>query len=113
MKKVRNLKGSLSDEILIPTSSDFLDHWDNAIKALEYALNLLQNPQEFGVISSKYLPYFSIIPAFASLMKTVTNLPANRRLSAQQKFVIGTGQVFLPIVIQALWNPLVLEILSK
>ena len=85
VKKVRNLKGSLSDEILIPTSSDFLDHWDNAIKALEYALNLLQNPQEFGVISSKYLPYFSIIPAFASLMKTVTNLPANRRLSAQQK----------------------------
>ena len=85
VKKVRNLTGSLRDEMLIPTPSDFLNHWDNAIEALENALNLLQNPQEFGVIKSTYLPYFSILPAFASLMKTVTNLPANRWLSAQQK----------------------------
>ena len=46
---------------------------------------MLRHPQEFGVTSSRYLPYVSILPAFSSLQEHVRALPAGKRLDAQRK----------------------------
>ena len=53
--------------------------------AIERAIKLLRHPQEFGAISSRYLPYVSIIPVFSAVQEHVRGLPANRRLEAQRK----------------------------
>jgi hypothetical protein len=84
-KPVRDPDGTRRKEILIPTEKDFAKRWHDAVDALENAINLLRHPQEFGAISSGYLPYVSILPVFASIQAHVKALPANKKLEAQRK----------------------------
>jgi hypothetical protein len=84
-KKVREPDGSLRKEVLVPDIEAFEAHWDEAVHAVESAIALLRHPQEFGAISSQYLPYVSILPAFAALQVAIRALPAPRRLDAQRK----------------------------
>ncbi len=84
-KPVRDPDGTRRKEVLIPDVEDFAQRWHNAVDALESAIDLLRHPQEFGVISSNYLPYVSILPVFAAIQSYVKTLPANSQLEAQRK----------------------------
>ena len=84
-KKVREFDGSLRREILVPDVAEFERCWNGAVDAVESAIKVLRHPQEFGAISSQYLPYVSILPAFAALQKALRALPAPRQLDAQRK----------------------------
>lgn len=84
-KSVRDQDGSRRREILVPDIADFERRWNRAVQALESAIKMLRHPQEFGAISSNYLPYISILPAFAALQAHVKALPADRKLDAQRK----------------------------
>jgi hypothetical protein len=84
-KKVREPDGSLRKEVLVPDIADFEQCWNAAVEAIERAIALLRHPQEFGAISSQYLPYVSILPAFAALQITLRTLPAARQLDSQRK----------------------------
>lgn len=84
-KSVRESDGSLRKEVLIRDTVDFKQLWLRSVEALHKAIDLLRHPQEFGVISSQYLPYISILPAFASLQVEARSLPPNQQLDAQRK----------------------------
>lgn len=84
-RQVREADGSLRAEVLVADEQEFAAGWHVAVDALERAINLLRHPQEFGAASSAYLPYVSVLPAFASLQEAAKNLPASRRLDAQRK----------------------------
>lgn len=84
-KQIRIAHGELEKEILIPNIEDFEKRWNGAVNALEGAINLLKHPQEFGAISSQYLPYVSILPVFSALQFACSTLPVNERLNAQRK----------------------------
>ena len=84
-KKVREPDGSLRKEVLVPNIAEFEKRWHEAVDALNRAIDLLRHPQEFGAISSQYLPYVSILPAFAAVQAAARALPANRQLDAQRK----------------------------
>lgn len=84
-RSVRDSDGTQHKEILITDVRDFETRWNMAIAALEDAIKLLRHPQEFGAISSDYLPYVSILPVFAALQAHVKRQPANRQLEAQRK----------------------------
>ncbi|HBO44989.1 MAG TPA: hypothetical protein DD670_13880, partial [Planctomycetaceae bacterium] len=84
-KQVRDHDGSRRTEILIPDIEEFEQRWNAAVNAIEAAISLLRHPQEFGAISSNYLPYVSILPVFAALQSHVKTLPANQRLDAQRR----------------------------
>lgn len=84
-KPVRDSDGTRRKEILVPDVEDFETRWGVAVNALENAIKLLRHPQEFGAISSNYLPYVSILPVFAALQAHVKTLPAHRQLDAQRK----------------------------
>jgi hypothetical protein len=84
-KPVRDPDGTRRKEILIVDTADFLERWAAAVVALETAIKLLRHPQEFGAISSNYLPYVSIIPAFSAIQAHVKTLPASTQLDAQRK----------------------------
>jgi len=77
--------GSLRKEVLVPNVADFERRWSEAVTSLEQAIKLLRHPQEFGAISSQYLPYVSILPAFAALQTETRRLPHHRQLDAQHK----------------------------
>jgi hypothetical protein len=61
-KPVRDPDGTRREEILIPDTGDFTKRWDQAVDALEKAIDMLRHPQEFGVIAARYIPYVSILP---------------------------------------------------
>jgi hypothetical protein len=84
-KPVRDPDGTRRKEILVSDTKDFEARWRVAVDALENAIKLLRHPQEFGAISSNYLPYVSILPVFAALQAHVKTLPAHRQLDAQRK----------------------------
>lgn len=84
-KKVREPDGSLRGEVLLRDAEEFGQRWREAVDSLVRAIDLLRHPQEFGVISSDYLPYVSILPVFAALQKTIQALDPNIQLDAQRK----------------------------
>jgi hypothetical protein len=84
-KLVRESDGSLRKEILVENTDDFSALWDKAVNAMGAAIEHLRHPHEFGVTSSQYLPYISILPAFTALRVTAGELPPNQQLDAGRK----------------------------
>jgi hypothetical protein len=84
-KKVREADGSLRREVLVSDGPQFVSAWSEAVEALQQAIAVLRHPQEFGVISSQYLPYISILPAFAAIRTAARSLPPANRLDAERK----------------------------
>ena len=84
-KKVRDADGSLRDEVLISDTKEFERRWHEAVESLRRAIDLLRHPQEFGAISSRYLPYVAILPVFSAAWTWLQTLPDNRQLDAQRK----------------------------
>ena len=84
-KPIRDPDGTRRKEILVPDIHDFEDRWNAAVNALQEAINLLRHPHEFGVVSSAYLPYVSILPAFTAMQAYVKTVAPNRQLTAQRK----------------------------
>jgi len=84
-KPVRDPDGTRREEILIPDTDDFTKRWDQSVDALEKAIDMLRHPQEFGVIAARYIPYVSILPAFAAMQAHVRTCAPEIRLTAQRK----------------------------
>jgi hypothetical protein len=84
-KTIRTPDGKTEKEVLVQTTEEFVALWDTSVAALERAIKMLRHPQEFGVTSSKYLPYVSILPAFSALQEHVRKLSPDRRLDGQRK----------------------------
>lgn len=84
-KTVRNPDGTSRKEVLVPDVADFTRKWTTAVDEIERAIGMLRQPQEFGAVSSQYLPYVSILPVFAAAQATIRQLPAIQQLSAQRK----------------------------
>lgn len=84
-KPIREPDGTRRKEILVTDIIDFENRWDAAVDALQEAINLIRHPHEFGVVSSTYLPYVSILPAFTSMQAYVKTVAANLQLTAQRK----------------------------
>ena len=84
-KPIRDPDGTRRKEVLIPDIADFEVRWKTAVDALENAIQVLRHPQEYGAISSNFLPYVSILPVFAALRAHSKSLPAQRQLDARRK----------------------------
>lgn len=83
-KLIRRPDG-IRKEVLVPSVTEFEKLWREAVVALEKAIQLLRHPQEFGAVSSKYLPYVSILPVFAALQADLKIQPPERWFSGQRK----------------------------
>jgi hypothetical protein len=84
-KSVRDPDGTRRKEILIPDIADFESRWNAAVDSLEDAIKVLKHPQEYGAVSSNFLPYVSILPVFAALRAHSKTLPPPRQLDARRK----------------------------
>jgi hypothetical protein len=84
-KRVRDPDGTRRKEVLIPDIADFEARWNVAVDALEGAIKVLKHPQEYGAVSSAFLPYVSILPVFAALRTHAKTLLPARQLDARRK----------------------------
>lgn len=77
-KTIRKPDGSKEQIILIEDVQEFNERWNQSVKALKKAIESLQNPRDFGAIKPAFVPYPSIIPAFAAIKEYVAETkPAN------------------------------------
>ena len=81
----RRSDGTLFRESIVNDEDDFRSLWNEAIRALGDAVGVLSHPQEYGAVSSAYLPYIAILPAFAALYAAAGNHTPQNRLSARRK----------------------------
>ena len=84
-KQIREPDGTRRKEILVKDINEFEQQWNNAVDAIENSIKLLKHPQEYGVSSSKYLPYVSILPVFSALQYQLGQIPYEERLNAERK----------------------------
>lgn len=84
-KSVRDPDGTRRKEVLIPDTQTFEKRWNVAVDALENAIKVLRHPQEYGAVSSKYLPYVSILPAFAAIRHAAKSVEPSKQMDAQRK----------------------------
>lgn len=84
-KPIRDPDGTRRKEILIPDIADFETRWIAAVDALESAIKVLRHSQEYGAVSSNFLPYVSILPVFSALRAYSKTLPSQRQLDARRK----------------------------
>ena len=78
---------SSGEKVLIKNKESFERFWGEAVVKLCNAIALLNDPRgEYGIISSKYIPYTSILPVFAVLNDEAEKLEVSeQRLSANDK----------------------------
>lgn len=84
-KKIRHADGRLESTVLINSNEQFLQKWNNAVDAIEDSIKALKNPRDYGVISSTFIPYPSIIPAFSALRNYVKSDKTPNTPSAHRK----------------------------
>lgn len=84
-KTIRNPDGSKETKVLIDDKDEFIKKWDSAVKYLESAIKNLKNPRDFGAIQSSYLPYPSILPAFAAIKAYINSDEVSNKLDALKK----------------------------
>lgn len=84
-KPVRLPDGTRRQDILVQSPEEFVELWGQAVDALERVIGLLKHPQEYGVVGQAYVPYVSILPAFAAINSLVAAQPSSKQLSARRK----------------------------
>ena len=77
-RKTRNQIEYLSTE-------KFKQSWIEAVNSMETVIKLLKNSQEYGAISSKYIPYASILPPFAALNAWTKQISFDKQRDADHK----------------------------
>ncbi len=82
-RKLRRPDGSHEYRVHVANESDFNRRWNSAVEAIEESIKWLRS--RYGVIAPKFLPYPSIVPAFAGIQAAAQRLPTAERLAAQQK----------------------------
>lgn len=84
-KPVRDPDGTRRREVLVPDTDSFQGRWNASVEALESAIKVLRHPQEYGAVSSNFLPYVSILPVFAAIRAHIKTITSSRQLDARRK----------------------------
>lgn len=82
-RRVRRPGGSAVDKIHVESREDFEARWAEAVVVLETSIERLR--EEYGVVSSRFLPYPAILPAFAGAQAAARKRPEAERMRAQRK----------------------------
>ena len=85
IKSVKKQDGTTEEIVLVPDSETFISKWNNSVDALEKSINALRNPRDFGAIKPDYVPYPSVIPAFAAVKYYLENSKLKNQIDAHSK----------------------------
>ena len=82
-RRVRRPDGSAVETVHVDSREDFEERWAEAVAVLEASIGRLR--AEYGVVSSRFLPYPAILPAFAGAHSEAQKRPEAERMRAQRK----------------------------
>ncbi len=82
-RRVRRPDGLAVEKVHVKSREEFEERWTEAVAALETSMGRLR--AEYGVVSSRFLPYPAILPAFAGAQREAQKRPEAERMGAQRK----------------------------
>jgi hypothetical protein len=85
IKKIKTGDGKMEQQVLIPSKEEFTISWNQAVNSIDKTLKSLKNSREFGAISSKFLPYPSIIPALSAIKTYVKDSDYENKADISRK----------------------------
>lgn len=85
IKTIKSPTGALEKIVLVDDTESFKSKWEVSVKALMKAIQALKSPRDFGAITPSFVPYPSIIPAFAAIKSHVDSLSTPNKLDIQTK----------------------------
>lgn len=85
VKTIKKADGTKEKVILVSDSDGFIKRWTKAVAALKKAIQSLKSPRDYGAITPAFVPYPSIIPAFASIKTYVDDINTPNKLDIQTK----------------------------
>lgn len=85
VKTIKKPDGTREQKVLVSSSEDFAKRWEQSVKALKKAIQSLKSPRDFGAIQPAFVPYPSIIPAFAAIKAFVESENSPNKLDIQIK----------------------------
>ena len=85
VKTIRKPDGTQEKITLIEDTQEFVERWEQSVKALENAIRTLQNPRDYGAVKPAFVPYPSIIPAFASIKEYVRMEKPSNMIDVNEK----------------------------
>lgn len=85
IKTIKKPDGTKEKVVLVQDTNDFLKRWEVSVKALKKAIQSLKSPRDYGAITPAFVPYPSIIPAFAAIKSYVDGLSTPNKLDIQTK----------------------------
>jgi len=66
-KTIKLSDGSTDQTVLISSKEEFVRLWDFVVEKAEEAVEMLENPRDFGAIKPKFVPYPSMIPILTAI----------------------------------------------
>jgi hypothetical protein len=85
VKTIKKADGSKEKTTLVKSSEEFIERWNSAGQALKKAITNLKSPRDYGAIQPGFVPYPSILPAFAAIKTFVEKSDAVNKLDMQTK----------------------------
>jgi hypothetical protein len=82
---MKNEDGSLKDVVLIESEQEFEELWNEVADRLEKTISILSNPRDFGAIKAKYVPYPTMIPILAALLREKESETIKDKAAADEK----------------------------
>lgn len=74
-----------STDILFSNDDEFKQSWMEAVNSMKLVIDKLRHPQDYGAISSKFIPYVSILPPLVALSAWLKKNPQYNSLVANDK----------------------------
>ncbi len=84
-KKRKDKDGQNEEIILVESKEKFVSLWDTAVSAINKSLDSLKNQREFGAITSKFLPYPSIVPCLSAIKYYVKTSELKNKVDIHSK----------------------------
>ncbi len=85
IKTIKKADGSKDKIVLVNSSEEFIERWQAAVHALRKAIISLKSTRDYGAIQPNFVPYPSIIPAYAAIKVFVDKSSAVNKLDMQTK----------------------------
>ena len=82
-RKLRQSDGTHEYRVHVKDTDDFNERWNVAVEAIEASIARLRS--QYGVVGSKFLPYPSIVPAFAGIQARAKTRADAEQIDAQKK----------------------------
>jgi len=85
IKTIKKQDSTKEQVVLVDNSDGFINRWNRSVSALKKTIQSLRSPRDFGAIQPNFVPYPSIIPAFAAIKAYVEDSKFNNKLDIQTK----------------------------